>query len=184
LLGNWLAETIATLQVAAASAGEKVADIDETVVVLKAEVGGLKLMAHTSPLPYGGDPANAPEGTVLAGAYEFRVDAADTNQPNTGPRILIGLVALIGAGALSYFVGRRKGEAAGAAAGAGGEPALAGAAVGSAAAGAASGSVEADAPDDVVPPTDDVRTTDVPYADEPAADVDTPDVEGDGRPGE
>lgn len=168
LLGGWLAETIATLQVAAASAGEKAADVDETVVVLKAEVGGLKQMAHTSPLPYGGDPANAPEGTVLAGAFEFRVDAADNNQPNTGPRVLVGLVALIGAGALSYFVGRRKGADATAATE--GESAMAGAAVGGSAMGAAAGSgaagmVDADAP-----------TAAVPLADAP----DAPAVEGQG----
>jgi hypothetical protein len=108
LLGDWLAETIATLQVAAASAGEKAADVDQTVVTLKADVAGLVQMAHTSPLPYGGDPQEAPEGTVLAGAYEFRVDAADTNQPYTGPRMLVGLLALLLAGGLSYVVQRRS----------------------------------------------------------------------------
>jgi hypothetical protein len=113
LLGDWLAETIATLQVAASSVGSTVENVDETVVTLKAEVGGLLMAAHQSPLPYGGDPANAPADTVLAGAYEFRVDAADTNQPYTGPRVLVGLIALVGAGALSYFVGRPRGEAAG-----------------------------------------------------------------------
>jgi putative membrane protein len=110
ILGNWLAETIATVKAGAAAAGEAVSDVDATVVTLKAEVAGMVMAAHQSPLPYGGDPTAAPEGTVLAGAYEFRVDAADTNQPYTGPRILVGLVALIGAGALSYFVGRRKGQ--------------------------------------------------------------------------
>ena len=110
LLGNWLAETIATVKAGAAAAGDALSDVDETVVTLKAEVSGMVMAAHQSPLPYGGDPEQAPADTVLAGAYEFRVDAADTNQPYTGPRILVGLVALVGAGALSYFVGRSKGQ--------------------------------------------------------------------------
>ena len=179
LLGGWLAETIATLQVAAAQASSTVEDVDARVVTLKAEVKGLAMAAHQSPLPYGGDPQAAPEGTVLAGAYEFRVDAADINQPNTGPRILIGLVALVGAGALSYFVGRRRDDVPGAAAEAG-EPAMVGAVAGSAAAGAAAGSVEADAPGVMASPTDDVPTSDAPAADAPDAetpDVDPPDVE-------
>ena len=175
LLGGWLAETIATLQVAAASAGDKVADIDETVVTLKAEVSGLAMAAHQSPLPYGGDPAEAPEGTVLAGAFEFRVDAADNNQPTTGTRILIGLIALIGAGALSYFVGRRKGDDEAMAADAP-EQALVGAGVGAAAAGAASGSVEADAPGHVVPDVDEPVSHDLPTTEVP--DVAAPGVDG------
>jgi hypothetical protein len=98
------------------------------------------------------------------------VDAADTNQPNTGPRILVGLVALIGAGALSYFVGRTKtDEDAGATAqpdpqletatvGAASAGAAAGGATGAAAAGGAAGMVDADAP-----------TAAVPLADEPGS---------------
>ncbi len=178
LLGNWLAETIATVKAGAAAAGDAVADVDATVVNLKAEVSGMVMAAHQSPLPYGGDPQNAPEGTVLAGAYEFRVDAADTNQPNTGPRVLVGLVALIGAGALSYFVGRRRGDSHRAAA-TSPEPELAGAAVGGAAAGAAAGSLEAAAPDEVVPPGDDLSNADAPDADL-GEDVDP---DGDDKPG-
>jgi hypothetical protein len=117
-LGNYVSEAVVTLQGVGAEVSETVENVDEKVVTLKAEVGGMVMAAHQSPLPYGGDPANAPADTVLAGAYEFRVDAADTNQPNTGPRILVGLVALVGAGALSYFVGRQRGAAGGAAGGA------------------------------------------------------------------
>ncbi len=174
LLGDWLAETIATLQVAAASASDTVANIDQRVVALKAEVSGLAMAAHQSPLPYGGDPAEAPEGTVLAGAFEFRVDAADNNQPTTGTRVLIGLIALIGAGALSYFVGRRKGDDESTTTDAP-EQALVGAGVGAAAAGAASGSVEAGAPGHVVPDVDDRLTAEVPGVDVP--DVDAPVVD-------
>ena len=111
ILGDYLAQTIVTLQGVGERAGDVASDVDAAVVTVKADVAGLVQMAGTSPLPYGGDPTAAPEGTVLAGAFEFRVDAADSNQPNTGPRILVGLVALIGAGALSYFVGRRRGDA-------------------------------------------------------------------------
>ena len=110
LLSSWLAETIATVKAGATAAGEAASDVDATVVALKAEVSGMVMAAHQSPLPYGGDPTAIPADTVLAGAYEFRVDAADTNQPYTGPRVLVGLVALVGAGSLSYFVGRRRGE--------------------------------------------------------------------------
>jgi hypothetical protein len=108
LLGDWLATTIATLKAGASAAAETASDIDAAVVNVKAEVKGLATAAHQSPLPYGGDPANAPEGTVLAGAYEFRVDAADTNKPYTPARILLGLVALLAAGGLSYLVARRS----------------------------------------------------------------------------
>lgn len=132
ILGDYLAQVVVTLQGVGERAGDTAADLDAAVVDLKAEVAGLVQMASTSPLPYGGDPAEAPEGTVLAGAFEFRVDAADTNQPNTGPRILVGLAALLGAGTLSYVVGRRRGDADS----------------------SASGSVEADEPDSPVAPPD------------------------------
>jgi hypothetical protein len=50
---------------------------------------------------------------VLAGAYEFRVDAADTNQPNTAGRVIVGLLALLAAGGLSSLVAHRaKGDGA------------------------------------------------------------------------
>lgn len=108
VLGDFLAQVVVAAT-AAVEKGKKVAaNADAAVVSLKASVAGLVMAAHQSPLPYGGDPANAPEGTVLAGAYEFRVDAADGNLPQTLPRILLGVVLLIGAGALGYVVSRRR----------------------------------------------------------------------------
>jgi hypothetical protein len=66
--------------------------------------------------------AEAPEGTKLAGAYEFRMDPADQEAPSTLPRVLLGLVLLLVAG----FVGGRfvtaRQEAALATAGGGSSP--------------------------------------------------------------
>lgn len=108
ILASYLTTVIVTLQGVGEQAGQTAAEANEAVVAIKAELKGLGVAAQQSPLPYGGDPANAPEGTVLAGAYEFRVDAADTNQPYTPWRILVGLVALLVAGGLSYLVARRS----------------------------------------------------------------------------
>ncbi len=72
----------------------------EHLDTLSAEVHGLKLAAATSPLPFGGFPETAPAGTKLAGAYEFRIDAADAEHPSTLPRLLIALVLFIGGGFL------------------------------------------------------------------------------------
>ena len=68
----------------------------------------------TSPFPYGGDASQLPEGTVLAGAYEFRIDAADTNHPYTLPRILIGLIAMIAAGFAGKALAGRRNDTGGA----------------------------------------------------------------------
>jgi hypothetical protein len=109
LLSSYLAEVITTVKAGAASAGETLEDVDEAVVGVKAEVAGLVKAAHASPLPYGGDPANAPDGTVLAGAYEFRVDAADGELPKTPWRLLAGIAALAVGGLVATFLTRRAG---------------------------------------------------------------------------
>jgi hypothetical protein len=80
---------------------------NQVVVNLKGGIAGLLAKSAESPLIYGPLPENTPENTVLAGAYEFRVDAADTNLPYTLPRILVGLLALIAGGLLVKFVGGR-----------------------------------------------------------------------------
>ena len=64
----------------------------------------------------------APEGTKLAGAYEFRMDPADTEAPSTLPRVLLGLVVLLVAGFVgARFVTQRR-QAAPATAGGGSGP--------------------------------------------------------------
>ncbi len=125
-IGNYVAELTVALQAAKAQVDEAVAEGKDAVGAvidkadtLKAEVAGLVVAAGTSPLPYGGEPAQAPEGTKLAGAYEFRIDPADYEAPSTLPRILIAIVALIGAGLLgNWAYKRRKVGAAAAVAGA------------------------------------------------------------------
>jgi hypothetical protein len=102
LISAYVSDVIAQVETAGTDAA---ATIDN----VKAEVGGITVAAQRSPLPYGGDPATAPEGTQLAGAYEFRVDAADSNAPNTPWRILFGLVFLLGAGGLMVWMGKRRG---------------------------------------------------------------------------
>jgi hypothetical protein len=84
---------------------------DEAVVNVRASIAGLLQAASASPLVYGEPDPNAPPDTVLAGAYEFRIDAADSNIPNTLPRILLGLVALIAAGLLGFFIKKRNHDA-------------------------------------------------------------------------
>jgi uncharacterized protein YjbJ (UPF0337 family) len=90
------------------SGTEAVGGVIDTADNLKAEVAGLVTAAHTSPLPYGGDPADAPEGTKLAGAYEFRVDPADTEAPATLPRILISILLLVVAGFVGNWALKRR----------------------------------------------------------------------------
>ncbi len=91
-LGAYGAELAVALQAAkievdaaVANGTEAVGAVIDKADTLKAEVAGLVTAAHTSPLPYGGDPGDAPEGTKLAGAYEFRVDPANTEAPATNP---------------------------------------------------------------------------------------------------
>ncbi len=159
-LGSYAAELTVALQAAKIEVDAAVADGKEAVGAvidtadnLKAEVAGLVTAAHTSPLPYGGDPTDAPEGTKLAGAYEFRVDPANTEAPATLPRILISILLLVVAGVVgNRFIGSRTVAAAGAAGAAGAESAAADSqetavipeagAVGGAAAGDAGGDAE------------------------------------------
>lgn len=96
-------------------AGKKVTEVTkvataagEKVDATKASLAGLVTVASESPLPYGGDPANAPEGTVLAGAYEFRLDAADSNVPQTPWRIVLGILIALGAGLLGVSLAKRS----------------------------------------------------------------------------
>lgn len=126
-IGTYAAELVVALQAAKAevagaveSGKEAAGAVVERADMLKAEVAGLVMAAHQSPLPYGGDPAEAPEGTKLAGAYEFRLDPADHEAPSTLPRILISIVLLVGAGLLgSWAAGRRQAVTVTAGAGAG-----------------------------------------------------------------
>jgi hypothetical protein len=121
-IGSYVAELAVALQAAKAQVDEAVAEgkevagaVVERADTLKAEVAGLVMAAHQSPLPYGGDPSEAPEGTKLAGAYEFRMDPADTEAPSTLPRVLLSIVLLVGAGLLaSVLANRRTAAAAGA----------------------------------------------------------------------
>lgn len=109
-MAAYVAELTVALTSAGAAAQEAIesgkataADLIDKADALKAEVGGMVVAAGQSPLPYGGDSADAEEGTKLSGAYEFRMDPADTEAPSTLPRILLGLVLLLVAG----FVGGR-----------------------------------------------------------------------------
>ena len=126
-LGAYVANLLVVLQAAKVevdaaieSGTEAVGGVIDTADNLKAEVAGLVTAAHTSPLPYGGDPADAPEGTKLAGAYEFRVDPADTETSATLPRILVSILLLVVAGLVgNWALKRRTVAVAGAAAPAG-----------------------------------------------------------------
>lgn len=102
-----LAEVSAFAAQAIAALQGGVADANQVIVNLKSSIAGLLAKSAESPLIYGPLPENTPENTVLAGAYEFRVDAADTNAPYTLPRILVGLLALIAGGLLVKFIGNR-----------------------------------------------------------------------------
>ncbi len=104
---------MATAEIAA-FAGEAIAALqggvetaNEAIVGLKGSLGGMLAKSAESPLVYGPLPEGTPEGTVLAGAYEFRIDAADTNMPYTLPRILVGLLALIAGGLVVKFAAGR-----------------------------------------------------------------------------
>lgn len=114
-LGTFVAGLVASLQTGAAAIRPKVGQAKasaqaavQRVNLLKAEIGAMLLMANKSPLVYGGDPKDAPPNTVLAGAYEFRIDPANTEEPATVPRILLGLVALIIAGIIGRVVAKRR----------------------------------------------------------------------------
>gem|GEM_PF-4441539 len=112
-LANFAAQLVVAVKGVATTTAGVAGDTNTAVVAAKSSIAGLVAAAGQSPLPYGGDPANAPPGTVLAGAYEFRVDAADTNQPNTAGRVIVGLLALLAAGGLSSLVAHRaKGDGA------------------------------------------------------------------------
>ncbi len=109
-VSSYVAELVVALEAAKAEVGAAVEEgkeaagaVIDKADTLKAEVVGLKTAAQTCPLPYGCDVTEAPEGTKLAGAYEFRMDPADTEAPSTLPRVLLGLVVLLVAG----FVGAR-----------------------------------------------------------------------------
>jgi hypothetical protein len=117
-LGAYLGGLVATLSSALTEIGAKgptvKAKLQDTVKTLNADVnaakgavGGMMMAAHSSPLPYGGNPQDAPEGTALAGAYEFRVDAADHDGPATDVRFILGLIALFGAGGIGVWLSRR-----------------------------------------------------------------------------
>jgi hypothetical protein len=122
-IGAYVAELSVALQAAKAQVDEAVAEgkeaagaVIDKADTLKAEVAGLVTAAHESPLPYGGDPADAPEGTKLAGAYEFRLDPADTEAPSTIWRLLLAIVLLVAGGFVGNWALSRRPAAAGAAA--------------------------------------------------------------------
>jgi hypothetical protein len=102
-----LASIKAKIPGAKASAQNAIAELNAKVNTLKGNVGGMVMAAHQSPLPYGGNPADAPEGTQLAGAYEYRMDAADWNSASTPARYVIGLLALFAAGGIGVLLARR-----------------------------------------------------------------------------
>jgi hypothetical protein len=117
-LGAFIGDVIAQISAAVASIKAKIpgakagiqnaiAELNAKVNTLKGDVGGMIMAAHQSPLPYGGNPADAPEGTQLAGAYEFRLDAADHNTASTPARYVIGLLALFAAGGIGVLLARR-----------------------------------------------------------------------------
>lgn len=122
-IGSYVAELAVALQAAKASVDAAVEEGKETAGAvidkadtLKAGVAGLVVAAGTCPLPYGCDVTEAPEGTKIAGAYEFRMDPADLEAPSTLPRVLLGLVLLLVAGFVgSRFVTARRQAAADAA---------------------------------------------------------------------
>ncbi len=117
-LGAYVASLVATLSAALSEVKAKgptvKAKLQDTVQTLNADVnaakgavGGMLMAAHNSPLPYGGNPQDAPEGTQLAGAYEYRVDAADHEAPATDVRFILGILALFGAGGVGVWLSRR-----------------------------------------------------------------------------
>jgi hypothetical protein len=114
-LSTWAASLAVALQTASAAAKDAIdngkdtaAALIDQVDTLKASVGGLVVAAHQSPLPYGGDPTQAPEGTKLAGAYEFRMDPADYEQPSTLPRIIIAVILLLIGGFIGNWAATRR----------------------------------------------------------------------------
>lgn len=107
-VSNALGEVSAFAAQAIAALQGGVANVDQILINLKASLGGLLAKSAESPLVYGPLPEGTPDDTVLAGAYEFRIDAADSNGPNTLPRILVGLLALIAGGLVVKFVGGRS----------------------------------------------------------------------------
>jgi hypothetical protein len=139
-MATWLGQLVVQLQAAtakaksAAASGKAAAQaaIDK-VDTLKAEVAGMLAAAHTSPLPYGGDPTTAPEGATLAGAFEWRLDPANTEKPSTLPRSVLALVLLVGGGLLGGSLISRRLATSGTAGGAGTPAAAGGAAAGGAA---------------------------------------------------
>ena len=100
-LATFLAQAIVQIQTLAGRA-------DTAVVDIKASLAGMLAGAARSPLVYGEPPPNTPPGTVLAGAYKFRVDAADTNLPFTPWRVLTGLLLLLAGGAVALVMQRRS----------------------------------------------------------------------------
>jgi hypothetical protein len=114
-LTTWIAQLIVSLKTMGAAAKDALdkgldtaGALVEGVDTLQASVGGLMLAANTSPLPYGGDPQVAPAGTKLAGAYEFRMDPADTEAPSTLPRLLLAIVLLILGGYVGTAIAGRR----------------------------------------------------------------------------
>ena len=136
-VSNYVADVVATAQAAAAEGKEVAAEVEAHANTIKAEMAGLKGRLAESPLPYGGgmntvyapagDPAavqsqatelvsttgsaKAADGiqptTELFGAYQFMLDPADSNAPNTPWRIVLALLFVVGAGLIGMRVARR-----------------------------------------------------------------------------
>ena len=107
-LGLAGAEISAAVAEASAAIAGGVDAANQAIVGLKAGFAGLAAKSAESPLIYGPLPEGTPEDTVLAGAYEFRIDAASTDKPYTLPRILVGVLALVGAVLIAKYLGGRS----------------------------------------------------------------------------
>lgn len=140
-VGAYIADVVAVAKAAAESGKDAAAQVEAHANTIKAQLAGLKGRMAESPLPYGGgyNTAYAPAGDAAAvqsaatsmlpnttlepvstgvaqtaelfGAYQFMLDPADSNKPNTPWRILLALLFVVGAGFLGKRVADRRAAA-------------------------------------------------------------------------
>jgi predicted nucleic acid-binding Zn-ribbon protein len=133
----YIADVVALAQATAAEGKETAAEVEAQANTVKAEMAGLKGRMAESPLPYAGgfntayapagDPAAVQEASIallpnnkpvdetdgivhtaeLFGAYQFMLDPADSNKPNTPWRIGLALIFVVGAGLIGMRVAPR-----------------------------------------------------------------------------
>ncbi len=135
-ISAYIADVVAVAKAAAESGKDVATEVAAHANTIKAELAGLKGRMAESPLPYGGgmNTVYAPAGdaagvetqavslvsetglveeagvqptTELFGAYQFMLDPADNNKPNTPWRILFALIFVVGAGFLAMWAGKR-----------------------------------------------------------------------------